>query len=164
MPRASHFHPLPDNSAKRPIADNGIVLQNGTVTDVYLNLRADGRKMHRNSCNTIAGWETDAYLFAVTRQANADANDVDAVERYFVAGGSYLRKNGVVVLGSLSKVFAVFTAGKPTLEIALKGQPLINVSLHAPRKPDAVILNGRRAPANYDAARKRINVSIANER
>jgi hypothetical protein len=78
------------------------------VTDVYMNLRADGRKMHRNSCNIIDGWDTDAYMFAVTRPKGADKDDPDSVVRYFVACGSYLRRDGRVLLNSLSKVYTVF--------------------------------------------------------
>ena len=84
------------------------LIEGKMVTDVYLNLRADGRKMHRNSCNIIAGWYTDAYMFAVTRPKGADKNDPDSVVRYFVACGSYLRRDGKVLLDSLSKVYTVF--------------------------------------------------------
>jgi hypothetical protein len=87
----------------------GVRLSEGEmVTDVYLNLRADGRKMHRNSCNIINGWDTDAYMFAVTRPKGADKDDPDSVVRYFVACGSYLRRDGKVLLDSLSKVYTVF--------------------------------------------------------
>jgi len=84
------------------------LIEGGMVTDVYLNLRADGRKMHRNSCNIIDGWDTDAYMFAVTRPKGADKDDPDSVVRYFVACGSYLRRDGRVLLDSLSKVYTVF--------------------------------------------------------
>ena len=136
------------------------VRQNDTITDVYLNLRADGRKMHRNSCNTIDGWETDAYLLAVTRPADAQESDPDSVVRYFIAGGSYLRKNGTMVLGSLSKVFAVFTQGGPTMEIALKGQPLMNVTVRAPQKPRGITLNGQAMEPDYDETRRSVKFSI----
>ena len=87
----------------------GVRLSEGElVTDVYLNLRADGRKMHRNSCNIIDGWDTDAYMFAVTRPKGADKHDPDSVVRYFVACGSYLRRDDKVMLDSLSKVYTVF--------------------------------------------------------
>jgi hypothetical protein len=58
------------------------------ITDVYLNLLADGRRMHRNSNNVIHGWDTDAYLLAITRPTGSDENDPDSVVRYFVACGS----------------------------------------------------------------------------
>ncbi|HEX4810230.1 MAG TPA: heparinase II/III family protein [Bryobacteraceae bacterium] len=92
----------------------GARIENGNqVTDVYLNLQADGRRMHVNSNNTIAGWETDAYLLAWTRPSDR-IDDPAAVTRFFVSCGSYLRRDGKVHLDSLSKVFAVWEPGKPS--------------------------------------------------
>ncbi len=125
------------------------VSQGDNVTDIYLNLRADGRKMHRNSCNVIDGWETDAYMFAVTRPKDADQNDTDSVVRYFVVCGSYLRKDSKVVLDSLSKVYSVFVPGRQT-QVWLEGQPVTNVFLRAAAKPDTVVFNGRNAEVFYD--------------
>ena len=124
------------------------------ITDVYLNLRADGRKMHRNSCNVINGWQTDAYLLAVTRPADTDENDPDSVVRYFVACGSYLRKNDKVVLDSLSKVYTVFTTGKPQMEVALQGQPIVRASLRAVEKPQKIMLNGKNVNVAYNETKK----------
>jgi hypothetical protein len=136
----------------------GVRLSQGNMlTDVYLNLRADGRKMHRNSCNVIDGWDTDAYIFAVTRPKDADENDPDSVVRYFVACGSYLRKNGKVVLDSLSKVDAVFVPGRQT-QVQLEGQPVMNVFLRVAAKPDAVVLNGRNAKVLYDETAQTIHL------
>jgi len=126
------------------------------ITDVYLNLRADGRRMHRNSCNVINGWDTDAYMFAVTRRADADEDDPDSVVRYFVACGSYLRKNDKVVLDSLSKVYTVFTAGKPEMQVALQGQPIIRASLRAVKKPRKIKLNNKNVQAAYDTKKKAV--------
>jgi hypothetical protein len=89
-----------------------------TVTDVYLNLQADGRRMHLNSNNNIDGWETDAYLLACTRPAGGSA-DQNAVNRFFVACGSYLRRQGRVYLDSLTKIDAVW---RPTAEPKLGSQ------------------------------------------
>jgi len=114
--------------------------------------------MHRNSCHVIDGWETDAYLFAVTRAADTDKHDVDAVDRCFVACGSYLRRSGTVVLGSLSKVFCTFTPGRPVMEIALQGQPVMSVSLRTSQEPREVILNGTVQPVTYDRARKTVRL------
>ena len=125
------------------------ISQGNMLTDVYLNLRADGRKMHRNSCNVIDGWDTDAYMFAVTRSKDADQNDPDSVTRYFVACGSYLRKDGKVVLDSLSKVYTVFVPGRQT-QVWLEGQPVTNVFLRAAFKPDTVVLSGRNVKVFYD--------------
>jgi len=131
-----------------------------TVTDVYLNLRADGRKMHRNSCNTIDGWETDAYLFAITRPLDGESSNPDEAQRYFVACGSYLRRDGMVVLDSLSKVYTVFTSGKPEMEVALEGQPVIRASLRAAAEPRGVKLNGQATDAVYDESRKTLTLFL----
>ena len=139
----------------------GVRIHGGrTVTDVYLNLRADGRKMHRNSCNTIGGWETDAYLFGVTRPIDSDPSDADEVQRYFVACGSYLRRDGKVVLDSLSKVYTVFTSGGPRMDVALQGQPVIRASLRAGKKPRRVELNGQTTDAAYDESRKTLTLFL----
>ena len=136
----------------------GVRLSDGKMlTDVYLNLRADGRKMHRNSCNVIDGWDTDAYIFSVTRPKDADGNDPDSVVRYFVACGSYLRKNGKVVLDSLSKVDTVFVPGRQT-QVQLEGQPLTNVFLRAAAKPDKVVLNGRSVKVLYDETARAVHL------
>jgi hypothetical protein len=127
-----------------------------TVTDVYLNLRADGRRMHRNSSKIIDGWGTDAYLFAITRPIGADESDPDAAVRYFVGCGSYLRKNGKVVLDSLSKVYAVFTPGRPEMNVALQGQPVVRASLRTIAKPNEIKLNGQATNAAYDERHKAV--------
>jgi len=126
------------------------IYQGKMVTDVYLNLRADGRRMHRNSNNVIHGWDTDAYLLAVTRPAGTDENDPDSVVRYFIACGSYLRKNDKVVLDSLSKVYTAFTAGSPQMQVALHGQPVVRAWLRAVERPREVKLNGKSAEPIYD--------------
>ena len=160
---------LPVNRNRKPPAlellqqDEAIgvrISADGVITDVWLNLRADGRKMHRNSCNTIAGWETDAYLFAVTRPKGSGSDDPDAAMRYFVACGSYLRKDGKVVLDSLSKLYTVFTVGKAEMEIVLEGQPVINAALRAKDKPRILIINGKNADTAYDKAHACVKVRL----
>ncbi len=138
----------------------GVRLSDGNMlTDIYLNLRADGRKMHRNSCNVIDGWDTDAYMFAVTRPKDADQNDPDSVVRYFIASGSYLRKNGKVVLDSLSKVDAVFVPGRQT-QVWLEGQPVTNIFLRAVNKPDEVLFNGKNVEVYYNKTAHTIKIGV----
>ncbi len=138
------------------------IYEDHTITDVYLNLRADGRRMHRNSNNIIRGWDTDAYLLAMTRPADTDANNPDSVVRYFIACGSYLRKNGKVVLGSLSKLYTVFTAGRPEMDVALNGQPIVRASLRTAVKPRKIMLNGKKADATYDETHKTVTLLADN--
>ncbi len=133
------------------------VSQGNMLTDIYLNQRADGRKMHRNSCNVINGWDTDAYMFAVTRPKDADQGDPDSVVRYFVACGSYLRKNGKVVLDSLSKVYTVFVPGRQ-MQVQLEGQPVTNVFLRTVAEPEKVLFNGKNVEVNYNKTAHTIRV------
>ena len=134
--------------------------EGGMVTDVYLNLRADGRKMHRNSCNVIDGWDTDAYIFVVTRPKGADKDDPDSVVRYFVACGSYLRRDGKVVLDSLSKVYTVFIPGRDML-VYLEGQPITNVLLRSASRPQKVNFNGKNIDVLYNRTAQAIRVGTS---
>jgi len=84
------------------------IQQDNIVTDVYLNLLADGRYRHRNAVNTLGGWDTDAYLLVVT-------SSHDTPYRYLVADGSFLRRKGTVLLDSLTKVFAILENGKTVI-------------------------------------------------
>ena len=62
------------------------------VTDVYLNRNADGRRMHNNSNATVDGWETDAYLLAITRPRGAA--DFGGITRMLVVGGELSAAGG----------------------------------------------------------------------
>ncbi|RXK61642.1 DUF4962 domain-containing protein [Lacibacter luteus] len=126
------------------------VTENGITTDVYFNLMADGRIMHRNSHNEINGWETDAYLMSMS-YPEGSIPSTSNVKSWFVANGSYVRKNGEVVLHSLSKIFmhADFTNEIP--QVLLQGQPLIRASLLVNRKGSNLKLNGQLIKAEFNA-------------
>jgi len=126
------------------------IRKNGMISDIYMNLRADGRRMHRNSNKSLLGWETDAYLVAITRPEGSDEDDPDSVTRYFIACGSYLRRDGKVIFDSLSKAYTAFTTGQPKMEVVLQGQPLMEIALRNIQKPDKVIVNGENIDFNYD--------------
>ncbi|MGA1237932.1 MAG: heparinase II/III domain-containing protein [Limisphaerales bacterium] len=116
-------------------------------TKVYLNLKADGRVMHRNSCIEIEGWETDAYLLAVTLGKGYE------VERVVMIGGSYLRRRGEVWVDSLSKVYGVFGFGEDGVEVVLSGQERMRVRVRASMEPGQVRLNGVGQAVEYDSGR-----------
>jgi hypothetical protein len=140
---------------------NGVrIRQKGTVTDVCLNLLADGRIRHRNANATLNGWETDAYLTAITFPEGANMSDFDAASRLFIADGSYLRRNGKVALDSLSKVFLCATKTDEKLDVRLAGQPAVNAFLRAAGKPSEVLLNGEKAQAPYDEDSKSLELSL----
>ncbi len=76
----------------------------GKVTELYINQQADGRLMHLNSCVNMNGWETDAYMLAVTYPEGAK---VDAPKETVVVYGSYLRRDGKSRFASLSKQYFI---------------------------------------------------------
>jgi hypothetical protein len=128
-----------------PLAIGARIRHGGQITDVWMNLQADGRRMHDNSNHTIEGWQTDAYLLAITR-------DSEAAEpaRVFVANGSYVRKDGRVVLDSLSKLTAAWRPG-PKAEILLDGQRDIEAAIAVEGRPSALTVNGRDTRFTHDA-------------
>ncbi len=117
------------------------------ITEVYLNLRADGRRMHFNSNHTIEGWETDAYLLALTRPARSATATPENVIRYFVSAGSYLRREGQVVLHAVSKANAIIQPGAK-MQVLIEGQKRLEPTLFSPRKPATLLVNGQ--PAQFD--------------
>jgi len=129
---------------------------------VWLNLMADGRRMHRNSNNVIDGWDTDAYLIALSRPVGTTGSDPNSITRYFVACGSYLRNKGRVALHSLSKVYTAFSCRDSKMQVALQGQPLIRATLRAIAKPRAVTLNGERIDPVYDEDEHVLQVRLDN--
>ena len=73
------------------------VTEDHTVREIWYNHRADGHVMHDNSQNTVAGFDTDAYLLLITRDARANTRRVLAV------CASFLRRNGVVYHSTFAK-------------------------------------------------------------
>jgi hypothetical protein len=128
------------------------------VTEVFLNLRADGRRMHRNSNKIINEWDTDAYLFGTTRSAGS-SDDPDSISRGFVICGSYLRKNEKIVLDSLSKVYSVFAAENGKLDIALSGQPVVNCQIRSKDRPTKTTVNGQVITGRWNESKKMVKVS-----
>lgn len=123
------------------------LIQGEDETDVYLNLRADGRRMHRNSNHVISGWDTDAYLFAVSRPRGTAP---ERCTRMLIAGGSYLRRDGRVWFSSLAKLFVAANWEEPGLEVRLQGQPEMRGWVGARFRPAQVTCNGTPVTCAYD--------------
>ena len=134
--------------------------RNKKITEVFLNLRADGRRMHRNSNKIIHEWDTDAYLFGTTRPVGSP-DDPDSISRCFVICGSYLRKNGKVVLDSPSKVYSIFATEDGGLDVALQGQPIINCEIRAKEKPVKTILNDKTVNPPWNESQKTVKYHIS---
>lgn len=136
------------------------ITQDDEVTEVWLNLLADGRIRHRNANLIYNGWETDAYLTVFTWPVGADRNDPDAASQLLVIDGSYLRRDGKLVLDSLSKVYLCATQTDASLNVQLQGQPVINALLRATKKPAKVHLNGQPVEPTYNKKAQNIWLSL----
>lgn len=117
------------------------VRQNGKITEVVLNLLADGRTVHLNGINSFSGWTTDAYLLATTRaeQAQEKPSELDSI---LMIDGSLLRHEGQPVWTSFSKANALFSPKDPT-RVAVYGQAGAEVAFSALHRPEQLILNGQ---------------------
>ena len=136
------------------------ITQHGEVTELWLNLLADGRIRHRNANLIYNDWETDAYLTVFTWPEDADRNDPDTATRWMVIDGSYLRRDGKMVLDSLSKVYVCATKNKDLLDVQLQGQPVINAWLRSVEEPSRVRLNAAPVETVYDEAKRTVRLSV----
>jgi len=122
------------------------ITQSGTVTEVYVNTLAEGRIRYRNAIVQTNGWDTDAYLTALTFPENVDRTNAENITYLFVADGSFLRRGEAVVYDSLSKVFMNATYSPGKLDVSLQGQPDIHLSLLPGKSKEEVTVNGKRRP------------------
>jgi hypothetical protein len=134
----------------------GLRIRNkGKITDLYINQLADGKVMHLNSWIWVDGWDTDAYMFAVTYDENAKPSNAKDI---FIAYGSALRRDGISYFSSLSKLFVVQQSSGKEAHITVQGQPLMNATFYSPLKPTSLIINGVKSELNYD--NQKISVKI----
>ncbi len=131
------------------------VWNQGKVTDLYINQLADGRLMHSNSWIEADGWQTDAYLFAVTYDEGTDPAEAD---EFFVGYGSALRRGGESYFSSLSKLFVVRQQNGRSLDLWMDGQPRMNATLRAAKQPASLRVNGERFHVAYEEGQLRLKI------
>ena len=136
------------------------ITQNGKTTEIYLNLLADGRIKHRNSLNLMNGWDTDAYLMALTFPEGSDTKEPKRIQQLFIADGSYLRKEGKPIIHALSKFFAIIDFEGDNRTIKFEGQPVVKVLIAADKNPSSVTFNGRKQKATYHSETKMIELNV----
>lgn len=110
------------------------------ITDVVFNQLADGSVRHRNAINTLLGWDTDAYALAISYAAGSKPG-VDKIERLFVLDGSYVRRDGTVLLDSLSKRNLVAEYRPGATVLTDQGQPQSEFAVHVPART-SLSING----------------------
>ncbi|MDE5673731.1 MAG: heparinase II/III-family protein [Muribaculaceae bacterium] len=114
---------------------------NGKITDLYINQLADGRLMHMNSWIEADGWNTDAYMFAVSYPEGGDAANPSET---FIGHGSSLRRGDDVRFSSLSKLSMIAKNEGKRLNLQVTGQPRINMGFKA--SPSSMTVNGKTSP------------------
>ncbi len=117
----------------------------GKVTDIYINQLADGRLMHLNSWINADGWDTDAYMLAVTYPEGSDMTNPDEI---FIGHGSALRRGDDVRYSSLSKLNLIARGNGRSLDLDVTGQPRVNFRYKA--SPASLNVNGKAAKIERD--------------
>ncbi len=136
------------------------ITQKGETTVMYFNLLADGRLKHRNSLITIEGWETDAYLTVFKFKEGADQTKISNLEELFIGHGSYVRRNGQVLMHSLSKYTALIEGFSKTPNVIFEGQSNATINLYSENPLQNVNLNTINTSGVYDAVKKLIQIKI----
>ncbi len=134
------------------------ITQNDKTTEVYFNLLADGRIKHRNSIIEMNGWETDAYLMALTFLKGTDLSKSENIKQLFIGHGSYLRRNGKPVIQALSKFFTVVDFDK--MNIQFQGQGLVKLQLSASKNPGTVVLNNEILKTKFNSESRMIELNL----
>ena len=125
------------------------ISQGDEVTKVFINLKADGRIKHRNSINFFDGWETDAWITAVTFKGENNT-DKNKIKSCFIAHGSYLRNKGQVVLHGLSKYFAAVEWQPEQNNITIDSQIPLNLSVYQKEETQKVYINTIEQAVDYN--------------
>lgn len=128
---------------------------NGKITDIIINQLANGKLMHSNSWIWAEGWETDAYLLAVSYPEKGIAGNPSDL---FVAYGSSLRRDGISYYSSLSKASFVCKNEGGKMSVAIEGQPSFKAGFYAHNQPSSFFLNGKKTDFRY--ANKILTVEI----
>jgi oligo-alginate lyase len=155
---------LPTIERLQAVDMNGLkITYKGKVTELYLNLLADGHLMHRNSVNSFHGFETDAYLTAFSYPEKDKEPTLQNISDYFMVYGSFLRKDTFNVFSALSKVNMVCTKKDNQLDLVIKGQPVINAFVGSLNKPSLLTVNSKSVQPLWRAQQKQIVIRVLDE-
>ncbi len=136
------------------------ITQNGKTTEIYLNLLADGRIKHRNSVIEMNGWQTDAYLTAITFKAGVESKNVENIEALFISHGSYLRKEKQTLIHALSKFTAYIDGFNTEMDMIFQGQPKVKLHVYAAKPKVYLKVNGRVINGEYQKELKSIQFKV----
>ncbi|MDF9799334.1 hypothetical protein OKW21_004597 [Catalinimonas alkaloidigena] len=138
------------------------ITQDNETTELYFNLKADGRLKHRNSVNDMNGWETDAYLTVLKFDEGADKSNPDHLKEVFIGHGSYLRRDSQVLMHALSKYTALVEDINGKAEVIFQGQDEATFRLRSIQPVSDVKLNNRVVPGVYDEDSQMVKLVVEN--
>ncbi|MBS2098696.1 heparinase II/III domain-containing protein [Carboxylicivirga linearis] len=152
---------LSDNEKRQPVIKTfdgkdmqGVsIAQGDEVTKVFINLKADGRIKHRNSINSFDGWETDAWITAVTFNSENKA-DINNCKSCFIAHGSYLRNEDRVLLHGLSKYVAAVEWQPEQNNITIDSQIPFKLSVNQKEEGQKVYINNVDHAVDYNRSNR----------
>jgi hypothetical protein len=136
------------------------ITQNGETTEVYFNLLADGRLKHRNSIIKMDGWETDAYMMALTYKEGSDRSKVDNITNLFVTHGSYVRRDGQVLVQALSKYTVNVENCNTSPNVIFQGQKNIDFRIYSKSSDSSIIVNNQKLKGNYESELRLLKIKI----
>ena len=136
------------------------ITQKGETTEVYFNLLADGRLKHRNSLVNLEGWETDAYITVLKFDEGVDKTDINNINELFIGHGSYLRRDGQVLMHALSKYTALVEDFGDNPKVKFQGQPNATLNLYSPKNINSLKLNAIDKNGSYNVSEKLIRLLI----
>jgi hypothetical protein len=136
------------------------ITQNGETTEVFFNLLADGRIKHRNSLINMNGWETDAYLAAMTFKEGDDFSKADNIRDLFMTHGSYLRRDGQVLIHALSKYTAEIENFGQSPKMIFQGQQGVSLGVYNKSSAKSIMVNDGKVDGYYDTKLKLTKIKI----
>ena len=136
------------------------ITQNGETTEVYFNLLADGRLKHRNSITNMNGWDTDAYIIALTYKEGADRSKVNNITNLFVTHGSYIRSDGQVLVHALSKYTLNVENYNSSPKVIFQGQKNVDFRIYSKSSVSSINVNNQKLKGNYDSDLRLLKMKI----
>lgn len=127
------------------------ITNKGKTTEIYINQLADGRLMHANSWIEANGWQTDAYMFAVSYPTGGSSNKPQEI---FINHGSSLKREQDVYFSSLSKLSLIVHYIDKTVDLQVTGQPRQKFSIKGEGK--TVKVNGKNKPIKRNGSLMKI--------
>ncbi len=137
-----------------------LITQNGETTEIYLNLLADGSIKHRNSIINMKGWETDAYLMALSFPKGTDRSKIDNIGDLFLMHGSFARRDGQVLLHALSKYTSLVEGFGHSSNLIFNGQKRVHFQLYSRSPSSTIMINSEKIKGEYDPKMKLTKIKI----